>query len=734
MKSGIDILNKVTLKWRLVYIANAFLLAIGLTLLISFVIELKSLGWLALIFILSLALFILVYRPWKINAKRSSRWLDLSFGLAQNSSFLLVSEVADSSLIAQVQRKRISEILLANEDKIGWPASLKNGFIGLALFVISGLLLSLIDINSPSEINEREKGIEFISTDSVITDQALSIINQEVRINYPKYTKLATTTSENFSVTALEGSYITWTVTFSEKPKSLILEMNNGKQLPFKAEGGSYKLTSQLIASGFYKLIYTDINQKQYETELYQLIATPDKEPEVSIEGIDRFTVLEIDEPWKVQFTSKMSDDYGLDSTAIVATVSKGSGEAVKFREERMAFDKSLKVGGKRQSLSKSIDIAKLDMTPGDELYFYVEVFDYKRPKPNRNRTETYFVSIRDTTKIEFSLEGALGVDLMPEYFRSQRQIIIDTEKLVKQRGKIPKNDFNFTSNELGFDQKSLRLKYGQFMGEEFESGMTESESESAEADHDHDEEDPLAEYSHAHDSDNEHNLVPESEKKEDPLDEFKHDHEDPEEATLFTSSIKGKLRAAMNEMWDAELYLRLYQPEKSLPYQYKALELIKEIKNHARIYVHRIGFDPPPIKEDKRLSGDVKEVQTGTSTIESVTEKSYPAIEKAIFYIDELIKKELKAYESDIFKNAGNELAAIAIDQPGKHFMTLQLLQKLNLKQVDETILFSTLRKVQSELSKALPSEDELSPQNHSSEDRLTRAYLNQLTNSMNK
>ncbi|MEQ8926298.1 MAG: DUF4175 family protein [Fulvivirga sp.] len=733
MKSGIDILNKVTLKWRLVYLANAVLLASGLTLLILFIIELKHLGLISLAFISSLALFILIYRPWKINTQRSSRWLDVSFGMAQNSSFLLVSDSGDSSVIAKVQRKRISEILVANEEHIGWPASLKNGLIGLLLFTISGFLLSLIDINSTDTVKQQKSDLAFASSDSVFTDHVLSITKQEVRINYPNYTRLNSITSENFNITALEGSFITWKVAFSEKPKSLLLEMNNGKQFSFKQNDDEYQLTSQLQASGFYKLIYTDANKKQYETELFQIIALPDKEPEVAIEKLDRFTILEIDDPWKLQFTSKMLDDYGLDSTAIVATVSKGSGEAVKFREERMTFDKPLKTGSKSQTLTKSIDIAKLDMTPGDELYFYVEVFDNKRPKSNRNRTETYFVSIRDTTKIEFSLEGALGVDLMPEYFRSQRQIIIDTEKLVKQHGKISKNDFDFTSNELGFDQKALRLKYGQFMGEEFESGITESESEEVEADHDHehDDKDPLAEYSHAHDSDNEHNLVPEEEKEEDPLHDFKHDHDDPEEATLFTSSIRGKLRAAMNEMWDAELYLRLYQPEKSLPYQYKALELIKEIKNHARIYVHRIGFDPPPIKEDKRLSGDIKEVQSGTNKIVSEEEKNYPAIEKAIFYSEQIIKESLREYDSEVFKNAGNELAALAIDQPGRHFATLQLLQQLNLKQVEPESLYSALKKVQSELSKALPVENVLNGQNHASEDDLTRVYLNHLTKS---
>src|SRR5690606_806567 len=213
------------------------------------------------------------------------------------------------------------------------------------------------------------------------------------------------------------------------------------------------------------------------------------------------------------------------------------------------------------------------------------------------------FAVIRDTVTDGFAVEGTLGVDLMPDYFTSQRQLIIDTEKLIKDRPNLSEYQFKFKSNELGFDQKSLRLKYGQFMGDETEMQAAPGAVSNTESNHEEGEEDLLEGYSHRHDSDNEHNLVPESEheeesgeEKEDPLHEYLHNHGDPEESTLFEKSLKDKLREALDIMWDAELYLRLYEPQNSLPYQYKALELIQEIKNSARIYVHRIGFDPPPI------------------------------------------------------------------------------------------------------------------------------------------
>ncbi|MCU7371185.1 hypothetical protein PEC18_09965 [Paucibacter sp. O1-1] len=65
-----------------------------------------------------------------------------------------------------------------------------------------------------------------------------------------------------------------------------------------------------------------------------------------------------------------------------------------------------------------------------------------------------------------------MAVNIMPEYFRSQRQIIIDTEKLIAKRKKLPTKEFASISNEIGFDQKVLRLRYGQYLGEEFETSI----------------------------------------------------------------------------------------------------------------------------------------------------------------------------------------------------------------------------------------------------------------------
>jgi hypothetical protein len=100
------------------------------------------------------------------------------------------------------------------------------------------------------------------------------------------------------------------------------------------------------------------------------------------------------------------------------------------------------------------------------------------------------------------------------------------------------------------------------------------------------------------------------SDKKASPVNDFIHAHDGDEEATFFIQSIKSKLKAAVTIMWDAELYYDYINRKNPLPYQYQALKLLKEISQDSRIYVHRTGFDPPPLKEEKRLTGDLKEIR----------------------------------------------------------------------------------------------------------------------------
>lgn len=713
--AGKEILTKYKQHWKLLLLVEVTLYSLGFAVLGYFTTQdwVYTLGFFVAVLLISL----LILKPWRVTLTRVVSYMDQRFEKAECSTGLLLLNERELPGLAQLQRAKVTNYLTGDR-KISPPNHIARALLVLCFCFLTGLLIhgsgvTMLDTWGEANKEGGASPISFAPSDSSFASSSNipAIKTQSVYIKYPAYTRMKPYAGENMNVKAVEGSIVTWSVSFDKPVKKVLMESGKN-EYEMRPSSDRYKRSVKLSESGFYNFLFFDHKDQSYTSPIYKIEVVSDKKPVIAIEGIRQFTSFDYKDTPIIHFNTAVTDDFGVSDATIIATVSKGSGESVKFREERLPFDEIIKPGQKSLLLKKSIDLNQMKMTPGDELYFYVEATDNKQPMPNTVRSETYFAVIKDTVSYEFSLEGSLGVDLMPEYFRSQRQLIIDTEKLIKNKPEIAKNDFNFTSNELGYDQKALRLKYGQFMGEEFESGIAINESEAeeiGEGEHgEHDEADPLKEYTHDHDGDNEHNLVEpdQSDEKEDPLHDYVHDHDDPEESTLYTASIRSKLRQAMNEMWDAELYLRLYQPEKSLPYQYRALKLIKEIKNDARIYVHRIGFDPPPIKEEKRLTGDISEVDSNLQREDAEKEEPYPNIRKCVAMIEGLINSRSYPSKEDrgIFSQAGNELAGIAIESPVNYLQTLANLKKLANDEVDEKDFVNMLQKVQKDLRRALP------------------------------
>lgn len=705
--AGKEILNRFKMRWQYLLYGEILLYAAGPTILSVFLFP--NLLIAVSVFIFSGALLLFIKKPWNLSLEKISSFVDRQLQSIEYSSGLLLVPQNELSGLAKLQQQKVSEKLQQDITRIKPETQIWKAFLFVGLFAFAGLLISQFDLldrfNWENQKIEQKEVVNFIPIDSASVKIKPPILQeQQVTISYPVYTGIPTETSRKMEIKAVEGTRITWRLKFDSEVDSVTMESMGNRYL-MNFSSGNYTRATVLKNSGFYNFRFKDSLGVPYVSELYSIEVVKDKSPEIKIQDLDQFTTFEFGDKKEVELKAHISDDFGIADAYIIATVSKGTGESVKFREEKLNFDQGLSRGKKEQNLSKSIDLDKMKMEPGDELYFYVESVDLKLPEPNISRSETYFAVIKDTVTYDYEVEGSLGVDLMPAYFRSQRQLILDTEKLIKNKNKISTREFNSTSNELGFDQKALRIKYGEFMGDETDAGLDIRE-DNVRPENKAEEGDPLAEYTHDHDGANEHNLVESTGEKvneEDPLHEYLHNHDDPEESTLFTESLKSKLRRAIGEMWDAELQLRLYEPQKSLPYQYRALKLLQEIKNSARIYVHRIGFDPPPIKEEVRLTGDLDEVSGYQKTEDIEKPEPFPAMKKAVSRLEQLIseKNEISNNDRKLFEEAGGELAGIAIEEPGKYLKTLQQLKLIS--EVGSGPI-TVLREIQLGMLRALP------------------------------
>jgi hypothetical protein len=178
---------------------------------------------------------------------------------------------------------------------------------------------------------------------------------------------------------------------------------------------------------------------------------------------------------------------------------------------------------------------------------------------------------------------AAMPMLVKPQSLRSQRQIIIDTEQLIADmRGtRIGKDEVVERSQKIASDQGTLRRRYGQFLGEE---SSLFSDGEDDHGDHG----------------------AEEGGSNQDILHQYGHAHDEAENATLYDEETKKVLRRALVAMWDAEKALRAITPKAALAPEHKALEAIKELQQAERIYLHKTAFVPPPIKEEKRMTGDM--------------------------------------------------------------------------------------------------------------------------------
>ena len=487
----------------------------------------------------------------------------------------------------------------------------------LLAFIISVLAyLFLPKLNFPQKNRSYNQENEIVSAGKKAEIPSFS--SADLGITPPAYTGLASTHANNMNVSAITGSVLQWRLRFSTS-QDLTVKLSNsrGEEVKLKKLGEIFVYTDQLISSGLYTFKAFWHDSLVYQSDYYRLEAIPDFAPKIepSIKELYKLHYLKDDK--NIQISAKISDDFLVNQAFLVATLARGSGENVKFREVKFPIAQT---DFKQANISKNIDLKSLNFAPGDELYYYWAAFDNKRPTPNFTKSDTYFIVYKDTSQTEEADLATMAMNIMPEYFRSQRQIIIDTEKLIAKRKKLGKEDFNSTSNEIGFDQKALRLRYGQYLGEEDEGsiGGANALPDDVETDgdmlkgfrHDHDEGEHDHEDGEKHEE-HEHNHGAENSNNNDPvaslLADYIHSHDNGEVNTYYEQSTRSLLKSALEQMWQSELYLRMYEPEKAIPFEKKALEYLKSAQQKARVFVKKTSFDPPPIKEkEKRMTGEL--------------------------------------------------------------------------------------------------------------------------------
>ncbi|MEP6750914.1 MAG: hypothetical protein ABJB86_24480 [Bacteroidota bacterium] len=535
-----------------------------------------SVWWGILFFILIFAVLFLIHRVWTTNVNAITQLLDEKYPKLEESSGLLLQPLSSLNSLERLQYHKTQHSLFV----IPAPLKMVNKLAIPALIVAIALAGSVVlykvsfkqKINIPVAENSNR-----MSPTEIILPQIAGI---DISITPPAYTGKNKRQQQSFSMVAEEGSSVGWQLKTNIAAMRIKFIFNDTFQVALHASDVNrtqWYLDKKIDSNGFYQVSIDD-----KISDLYTIEIIKDKPPVVLLQSPKQYTTIDFGEPQQVKINTVISDDYGVKDAFISATIASGSGEAVKFKEHKISFP--VFITGKTQyQLQQLLSLPQLGMQPGDELYFYVQASDNHQ---QQTKSDIYIVHLPDTAQL-MSLDGmSNSLTLKPEYFRSQRQIIIETEQLLKDKDTISEGRFKNLSNNLGIDQKLLRLRYGKFLGDENESGQNDS----------HELED-LSNFSNA----------------DKITDAYTDKHDNSEDATFYEPAIKRQLRATLTEMWAAEMRLRMFTPQAALPFEYKALRLLKDLQQKSRAYVAKTNLKTTPLDLKKRLTGDLSKIDPPT-------------------------------------------------------------------------------------------------------------------------
>jgi hypothetical protein len=261
--------------------------------------------------------------------------------------------------------------------------------------------------------------------------------------------------------------------------------------------------------------------------------------------------------------------------------------------------------------------------------------------------------------------------------------------------------------NDIGIDQKLLRLRYGKFLGEEEESNVGGIDGEAQ------------AQLSKIENFNNAQMLQ----------DAITDKHDNEEDATYLEPEVKAQLRATLTQMWQAELQLRTFNPQAALPFEYKALRLLKDLQQKSRAYVAKTAYNPAPIKPEKRLTGDLSKIVAPSDKQDvKLSADDYAALKNAVQLLEQIkISHNYTEAARHTLQLAKQQLSMKASVEPGTYLSAVTAMNRVLANR--QTVDPQDIGIIEKAIQRALPAGKQL-PQSIASQSDmgLSNAYYQNL------
>jgi hypothetical protein len=422
---------------------------------------------------------------------------------------------------------------------------------------------------------------------------AISIESFRVRVTPPSYSGLSVEEATGDGpVRALAGSQIEIFVSTRGRFDSAVLNFAGASNQMRSTGDGDYSGSFVANASGAFEMRIDADNGRAPSPVVRAVEVYPDAPPEARIAAPagDQLLRAVPAAPVDVRWTAR--DDLGLADVVLKYIRSRGEGDAAQFVNGTVALGNVNRGSARDWQGGAALDLNRIGMQAGDTLVYWIEARDRNPSSNNLGRSASLAIAISAPEPVKLNL-GDLGPTEIGRFLLSQRMIIINTEKLHRERNKISRDEFMKRAQYIAADQREFKNSFNGFISTEGggeEPGGTHGSEGANQACTDPAEIDAR---------------VQESEAERTGV----HMHGIPEPPSGAASNVRDMIYA-IRAMWDAEEALSLGETAKALVHENEALTRLKRAQSAVR-YVPPIVARSKPIDLKRRYAGELNEIKT---------------------------------------------------------------------------------------------------------------------------
>jgi len=421
------------------------------------------------------------------------------------------------------------------------------------------------------------------------------------RVTPPAYAGLGETIGRGDEpLQALAGSRVRLRSAFFGRWSAVRATRIGGGALPVRRQGGEW-IAEWTQSPGERGISLEAVARGEVVSRrVVPVIVTPDRAPDVQLTAPEADLILAAPHG-RIPIRATAADDYGVGSFALSWSRTRGSGETFEYTEGTWPFV-SLRRGEKAAAGERVIDLDALQLQPGDVIHVRAVAADRNTVTgPGESVSRTRMIRIaRPDEMDQVNTEVGFPMELPKDPLLSQRMLLIRTQRLQAERGRIPEAELKRRAAEIGSDQGRLRERVGEQIFTRQTAGIQDQTTERGFTEHGG---------AGAHD---EHDAAPSSASASSPtstsgqpaagqaggsfndqvvaaasaatgqgtVDEVTHKHDaDP------ILEVNRTLLNLYNIMWAAERELNQAAPSGAIPHQLEALRIIDELRKAERIF-----------------------------------------------------------------------------------------------------------------------------------------------------